>query len=438
MEEAGHRHRGNDPDESRVVFHVDMDAFYAAVEVRDNPALRGLPLVVGADPKGGRGRGVVCTASYEARRFGIRSAMPISQAYRAAPHAVFVRPDFRRYSEASGKVMGILARYADVLEVVGMDEAYLDVTERVRGDGGAPDWDLASSLARSLQAAVKRELGLSCSVGIAPSKSVAKVASDARKPHGVFRLRPHEVMPYLDPLPTGKLHGCGPKTAAALRDEGIRTIGELARMPKADLERRFGAHGLWLHRVANADDPRPVDGERGQRKSRGNETTFPRDEPDPEEVARVAARLLDELLDEQGRRDGRAFATLAVKVRYSGFATVTRSRTLDHPILAGDPLAAATAHAAIQAILAPLLDGRAVRLVGVRLSGFLDVGGQRGLSAFGLAWAGLQAPLLRITHMATARFPHAFNPGGLAWTSLASFAAPSAFPMAGNVPGIKI
>src|ERR1041385_2540301 len=177
--------------DGRIVFHVDMDAFYAGVEKRDRPELRQAPLIIGADPRGGQGRGVVCTANYAARKFGVRSAMPISQAYRLAPHAVYLRPDFAKYGPASEAVMQVLERYADIFEQVGMDEAYLDVTAKC-----GSDWDLARSLALSLQAAVKRETGLSCSVGIAPSKAVAKVASDRRKPHGVTRVRPDEVQAF--------------------------------------------------------------------------------------------------------------------------------------------------------------------------------------------------------------------------------------------------
>jgi DNA polymerase IV (archaeal DinB-like DNA polymerase) len=386
--------------EGRVILHVDMDAFYAAVEARDSPTLRGRPLVIGADPKGGRGRGVVCTASYEARKYGIRSAMPISQAYRAAPHAVFLRPDFKKYVAESRKVMDILARYADALEVVGLDEAYLDVTERVGGD-----WDLALSLALSLQAAVRRELALSCSVGIAPSKSVAKVASDAKKPHGAFRLRPHEVTAYLHPLPTGKLHGCGPKTSEALRARGIHTVGQLARADPENLT-DLGSHGAWLQDLANGFDPRAVDPDRGERKSRGNESTFERDESDPIRVREVAAQLLQELLD---GRDRRAFATLTVKIRYRDFTTYTRSLTLDHPILPLDSKAHEAAHGVLANLLTPLL-GRAVRLVGVRLSGFQE-GAQRILPAYGVPWS--SAP----------RIPSATHTThGLQWTRLSAFA----------------
>jgi len=415
-----------DPAE-RVVLHVDMDAFYAGVEVRDNPALRGVPLVVGADPRGGKGRGVVCTASYEARKFGIKSAMPISQAWRAAPHATFVRPDFKRYVAESRKVMAILARYADQLEVAGLDEAYLDVTERVRGADGTVDWDLARSLGRSLQAAVTRELRLSCSVGIAPNKSCAKVASDARKPHGVFRIRTDEVAAYLEPRPVRVLHGCGPKTAAALAEEGIHTCGDLVRAPADRLAARFGVHGAWLQRVAAGDDPRPVDGDRGERKTRGSETTFFQDERDPAAVRAVADGLLDELLGDM-RRDGRAFATLTVKVRYAGFETLTRARTMERPMAADDPLAAPAARATVHALLAPLLGGKAVRLVGVRLSGFSEREGQTALHAFGIGWAGVANPLLHgavpLSAAPRQRLPAgAFDPGGLRWTNLDGFAA---------------
>jgi len=266
------------PARDRIVLHVDMDAFYAAVEARDDPRLRGVPLVVGADPQGGAGRGVVCTADYVARRYGIHSAMPISKAYEACPHAAFLRPDFPRYKVASRRVMDVLERYADVLEVVGMDEAYLDVTDACGG------WDHAAAFARSLQAAVRRATGLSCSVGAAPTKSAAKVASDRRKPHGVTVVPPEALAEFLDPLPVRLVNGCGPKTAARLAEWDIRAVGELAAADPAWLEERFGAHGRWLHRIANGDDPRPVIEDRGPPKSRGNERTFLRDERHPAHV----------------------------------------------------------------------------------------------------------------------------------------------------------
>jgi DNA polymerase IV (DinB-like DNA polymerase) len=391
-----------------------MDAFYASVEMRDDPSLKGLPLVIGADPRGGKGRGVVCTASYEARKFGVRSAMPISQAWRLAPHATYIRPDFSKYGPASEAVMQVLERYADVLEQVGLDEAYLDVTQRTGGD-----WDLARSLALSLQAAVKRETGLSCSVGVAPCKAVAKVATDQRKPHGVTLVRPERVQVFLAPLPVRVLNGCGPKTAQALREEGLVTVGDLAAESRESMEQRFGSHGGWLWRIAQGDDPRRVEGTHGLRKSRGNETTFFTDLKDLEKVLRAAAELLEETLDHHDRRDRRAFSTLTVKVRYAGFVTLTRAKTVDVPFETERSDTVARAWATAKALLLPLLDGRPVRLVGVRLSGFAEPTGQQALDAFG---ARLPDPVAKpVVALRPTKPWGAFDPGGLR-TSIASFA----------------
>ncbi len=405
---------------TRILFHLDMDAFYASVEVRDNPSLKGLPLVVGADPQNGRGRGVVCTASYEARAFGIRSAMPISEAWRRAPHATYIRPDFRKYGPASHAVMEVLERYADILEVVGMDEAYLDVTERCHADPEVPPWEAALNLARSLQAAVKRVTGLSCSIGVASSKSVAKVASDRRKPHGITRVRPEEVAAFLEPLAPAKLNGCGPKTASALRELGVTTIGDLARLGEAALTAQFGSHGAWLHHVANGRDDRPVVADHGARKSRGNETTFGRDQRDAGRILATAHGLLDEILTDQGERDGRAFSTLTVKLRYGDFTTLTRAFTIPAPLKAGQDASADLARRVVADLLGPLLDGRSVRLVGVRLSGFQEATGQQALTAYG--FAGLARARLHVAGLARARVASgAFNPGGLRWTTLGSW-----------------
>jgi DNA polymerase IV (DinB-like DNA polymerase) len=402
---------GAGPAGGRIVFHVDMDAFYASVEVRDDPSLKGRPLVIGADPRGGSGRGVVCTASYEARKFGVRSAMPISQAWRLAPHAVYRRPDFSKYGPASDQVMQVLEGYADVLEVVGLDEAYLDVTQRTGGD-----WDLARSLAHSLQAAVRRQTGLSCSVGIAPNKAVAKVATDQRKPHGVTPVRPEDVRSFLAPLPVRVLSGCGPKTTQALREEGLLTCGDVAGETRDRMERRLGSHGAWLWHLSQGDDPRGVVADHGPRKSRSNETTFARDVAEPERILRAAADLLEETLDHHDRRDGRAFATLTVKLRYEDFTTVTRARTEEVPFETRRGDMPARAWAVARALLEPLLDGRPVRLVGVRLSGFLEATGQQALDAYG---AGLPVPVVRLKPARPDKPWGAFDPGGLRQLALA-------------------
>ncbi len=375
----------------RIILHVDMDAFYASVEALEQPELRHHPLVIGSDPKGGRGRGVVSTANYAARRFGIHSAMPIGKAWQLCPEAVFLRPSFSKYKPASQDVMDVLREYADVLEVVGMDEAYLDITHRVVGA-----WSRVPSFCRSLQAAVKRATGLSCSIGAAPTKSVAKIASDFRKPHGTTIVPPHRVATFLDPLPVGKINGCGPKLTAALGENGYRTIGDVARADAEYLGARHGKHGQWVWQVANGHDARPVQSSRGPAKSRGNERTYARDVRDPEVVRDSARQLLEGLL-ERGAK-ARAFSTLTVKVRYHDFTTLTRSHTLSIPLSPTAPESRDMAAATVDALLAPLLDGRSIRLVGVRLSGFTDGPGQRSLGAFiqehraGASWS---APPIR-------------------------------------------
>lgn len=356
----------------KMIFHVDMDAFYAAVEMRENPAYRHVPLIIGGDPKGGKGRGVASTANYEARKYGIRSAMPIGAAYQACPHGVFIRPDFQKYKPASQEVMGILAEYADVLQVVGMDEAYLDVTQRT---GGC--YQQAMNLARSLQAAVGR-IGLSCSIGIGPNKSIAKIGSDYRKPHGITMVTQEEAVAFLRPLRVGLINGCGPKMAKSLAGKGIETIGELAAADPESLQAWHGKHGRWLWNVANGRDDRLVSASRGPAKSRGNETTFGRNKSSPGDVMAAARRLLEEIL---GQKHLQAFSTMTVKIRYQDFRTLTRSHTLSVPLLPGHAHTSELAMATMESLLDPLLKGE-MRLVGVRLSGFQDKGGQQTLHEF--------------------------------------------------------
>ncbi len=362
-----------------------MDAFYASVEALDQPQLAHVPLVIGADPQGGRGRGVVSTANYAARRYGIGSAMPISEAYRRCPTAVFMRPSFRKYKQASRHVMEVLAGYADVLQVVGLDEAYLDITAASQGS-----FDRARGIARSLQAAVKRATGLSCSVGIAPNKSVAKVASDHRKPHGVTCVRPEDVTAFLAPLPVRALNGCGPRSVQRLAEIGIASVGDLAASDLTALEARFGSHGRWLYDVANGRDPRAVVAERGPPKSMGNERTFAQDEFDPAEVEATASGLLDGLLDNI-QRHGLAFSTLSVKLRYGDFSTLTRAHTSPAPMDGGDAGSRTVIQTRLEGLLRPLLDGRPIRLVGVRLQA-LGPCRQRSLTGYGVT---PQAPVRR-------------------------------------------
>ena len=332
-----------------------MDAFYAAVEMRDAPELRNQPVVIGANPQGGHGRGVVSTANYLARSFGIRSAMPISQAYALCPHAVFITPRFHAYKEASEKVMAVLVRYAGAIEVVGMDEAYLGMSHL--------SWQESRSVARSLQAAVRRVTGLSCSIGIAPTKSIAKVASDFRKPHGVTVVTPDQVGPFLAPLPVRALNGCGPKTAARLVEEAILTIQDLRDTPRPRMAAMLGSQGEWLWDVAHGLDPRQVEPRSG-RKSLGAERTFARD-VEAGAAMDSAHTCLEELLSNIAK-DGGSFSTLTVKLRTRGFVTKTRAHTW--PVALG-PQSAPVLAAAVCSLLAEILPDEPIRLVGVRLSG---------------------------------------------------------------------
>ena len=229
-----------------------MDAFFAAVEVRDRPELVGLPVIVGADPRGGRGRGVVSTASYEARRFGVGSAMPISEAWRRCPQGVYLPPDIERYARESEKVMDILGRVTDLVEPVSIDEAFLDVTGSARALGSG------ETIARKLKQAIRDETALTASVGVAASKLVAKVASDVHKPDGLTVVAPGTEAAFLAPLPIRRLWGVGPKLEASLAKLGITTIGELAALDPARLERRVGTHGHDLQRLARGEDEREV------------------------------------------------------------------------------------------------------------------------------------------------------------------------------------
>ncbi|MEM4389177.1 MAG: DNA polymerase IV [Candidatus Micrarchaeia archaeon] len=356
----------------RVILHVDLDAFFAACEERDRPEIRGKPVVVGADPKGGRGRGVVATCNYAARARGIRSAMPISLAYKLCPECVFLRPNFELYVTTSERIMKILRAYADKMEVVGIDEAFLDVSGR---SGGS--FEEAEKLARKIKMEIYAKERLTCSIGVAPNKLVAKIASDFRKPDGLTVVKPHEVTKFLAPLPVRKLWGVGPKTEERLREMGISTIGELAAFDVVRLAEEFGSVGTWLHRAANGIDDSEVV-EEWEVKSIGRERTFEKDTLD-ERVIRPAVEELCGDVAERVVQEGVFFKTVGVKVRFTGFHTVTRAKSLPHPSQSAEAL-----RKTVQELLRPFLSGpNKIRLIGVRVTGLLRVGGQRKLEEFG-------------------------------------------------------
>ncbi|MFQ5881439.1 MAG: DNA polymerase IV [Candidatus Methylomirabilales bacterium] len=341
---------------TRGIIHVDMDAFYASVEQRDHPAYRGQPVIVGADPQAGKGRGVVAACSYEVRAFGVRSAIPISTAYRLCPRAVFLPVRMERYEEVSHRIFQIFRRYTDLVEPLSIDEAFLDVSGSTRLFGEP------AAIGRRIKAEIWREEGLTASVGMGPNKFVAKIASDLEKPDGFVVVRPEEVESFLQDLPIAYLWGVGEKTAARLKGLGLKTIGELARWPVGELSRRLGVAGIHLHRLSHGVDDRPVIPEEAA-KSMGAETTFSVDTADLRQMRQTLLGLA-ERVSARLRREGYAGATVTLKLRYADFTTLTRSLTLPEPTALTEEIYQ-TALALFQRIP---LDRRGVRLLGIVIS----------------------------------------------------------------------
>ncbi|MGE0482685.1 MAG: DNA polymerase IV [Gammaproteobacteria bacterium] len=348
------------PDEGaaapRKVVHVDMDAFYASVEQRDDPALRGRPVVVAWRGK----RSVVCAASYEARTFGIHSAMPALRAERLCPDAVFVPPDFTRYREVSRQVRAIFARYTDLIQPLSLDEAYLDVTVN------KPGLPTATRVAQAIRADIKAETDLNASAGVAPNKFLAKIASDWRKPNGLFVIQPHEVLDFLEPLPVRKLPGVGKATQGALEALGITTVAELRARPREELVARFGKFGRRLHDLARGIDDNPVYAEL-ERKSLSAETTFEDDRPLDtlgEVVAELAPKVWRAL-----EREVREPQTVYLKLKTAEFRNLTRSHTPPAPPASAGELEA-IARGLLERVQLPA--ATRYRLLGVGLSNFRD------------------------------------------------------------------
>jgi DNA polymerase IV len=309
---------------SRTILHVDMDAFYAAVEMRDHPELRGKPVIVGSDPKEGKGRGIVSTCSYEARKFGVHSAQPISQAWKLCPHGIYVRPDMEKYARVSGRVMDIFLDFTDMLEQVSIDEAFLDVTgsERIFGSG--------KEIAEKIKRRIREELQLTASVGVAQNKFIAKVASDLKKPDGLVVVAPGGEKEFLSPLSISRLWGVGPKTEAKLKGFGLEKIGQLAALNHSELAAWFGKSGAHLWQLAQGIDDRPVLPEEGF-KSIGHENTFEKDTADIK-LLESTLLALTEKTAHRLRMQGVCARTIAVKFREADFSTFTRRTTVATPV----------------------------------------------------------------------------------------------------------
>jgi DNA polymerase-4 len=307
-------------DKPRTIVHLDLDAFYAAVEVLENPELKDKPLLIGGRPEE---RGVVATASYAARRFGVHSAMPMSRALALCPEAIVLPPRHGLYRDFSRRVMGILDQFTPLVEQVSIDEAYLDLTEQVE------NWEAGLETARRLQARVREDVELSASLGVATNKLVAKVASDRDKPGGLTVVRPGEEAAFLAPLPVRVLWGVGPVTADSLAEMGVTTVGELARLSEEELGARFGRNGVDMARRAQGIDNRPVATEH-EIKSVSQETTFSRDLSDPKALRRQLWRL-SQGVARRLQRSELAAGTVAIKLRYGDFTTLTRQMRLAVP-----------------------------------------------------------------------------------------------------------
>ena len=339
---------------TRKIIHVDMDAFYASVEQRDDPALQGRPVAVGYAAK----RGVVAAASYEARAFGVRSAMPSSTALRKCPDLVFVPPRFEIYRAVSRQIHSIFADYTALIEPLSLDEAYLDVTENLRGIS------TAAATAAEIRARIFDETGLTASAGISYNKFLAKLASDRRKPNGQFVVTPAMGAAFVEVLPVGKFHGVGPVTADRMNRLGIFTGADLRRQSLPFLQHHFGKAGPWYHAIANGEDDRPVVPDRPRRSS-GSETTFSNDLTDPADIEAGVQAMADEVWAwcEKARAFGR---TVTVKIKYADFQQVTRSRTLPATVTSQETLRDVSI-GLVRTVFPP---AKGIRLVGVTLSSF--------------------------------------------------------------------
>jgi DNA polymerase-4 len=341
---------------TRRVVHVDMDAFYAAVEQLDHPELRGRPVIVGADPKAGRGRGVVSTASYEARIFGVHSALPISQAYRLCPQAIYLPVRMARYQEISERILAIFQRYTDVVEPVSIDEAFLDLSASTQLFGPVED------IARRIKHEILQQERLIASVGVAPNKFLAKLASDLSKPDGFLVLQASDVEAFLQDLPVSRLWGVGKKTTRQLEALGLRTIGQVAQWPQVQLTKQFGSLGTHIWQLAHGLDDRPVSPHR-RPKSIGAETTFSEDTEDREALGRTLLELAEKV-GQRLRAHGYMAAKVTLKYRDAEFVTLSRTQALTEPTAVAIDLY----HAASRLLSRMPSTMRKVRLLGIAAS----------------------------------------------------------------------
>lgn len=340
----------------QIIAHLDMDSFYASVEVRDDPSLSGKPVVIGSDPMDGKGRGVVSTCSYEARRYGIHSGMPISHAWRLCPHAVYIRPS-GKYAAVSENIMDIIHEYTEEIEQVSIDEAYIDLTS-------LGSWKAAEYMAMTLKNVIKGRENLTCSIGLGPSRTYAKIASDLRKPDGLVILFPGEIEQSLSPLPVSVIPGVGKKSVTALEARGISVIRDLAALEIQQLQDLFGSKAVRIVEIITGRDREGLK-KQAPRQSIGRETTFSEDTVDHTQISETFISLARSLQHHLLSRNIR-FRTVGIRIRYTGFITISRAVSLFHPEDDCDIMI----HHSL-ALFDEIWDGRPVRLVGIRLSGLV-------------------------------------------------------------------
>jgi len=354
-------------EKKRIIFHIDMDHFFTAVEEREHPEYKGKPVIVGANPKEGKGRGVVSTCNYEARKFGVRSGMPISRAWKLCPQAIYLPVNYELYVKVSNEIMDTLREYSEKFEQWGIDEAFLDVTSK------AKDYAEAEALARLIKKEICEREKLTCSIGIGPNKLVAKIASDIQKPDGLTIVRENETEKFLAPLPVRKLLWVGRKTEQKLETLGIKTIGDLSHYDPTVLAENFGIMGTQIYLMAHGIDKSEVE-ERGEIKSISRDITFEEDTSDFNLIINTLDKLSEEICND-ALRQNLYFKTVTIKVRYENFETHTHSRTL--PLITNRLQdLRKTAKELIQNYLR--LD-RKVRLIGLRVSNFASTEKQKTL-----------------------------------------------------------
>ncbi|MGD0336023.1 MAG: DNA polymerase IV [Candidatus Omnitrophota bacterium] len=343
-------------EKERYIVHVDMDAFFASVEQRDNPTYLGKPVIVGSDPKSGHGRGVVSTCSYEARKWGVHSAMPISIAYRQCPSAIFLPVDMEKYSRVSSQIFEILGYFTPCVEQVSIDEAFLDMSDTYSLFGSPLD------ACRAIKDRIKKEAGLTASVGLAPTKMAAKIASGLSKPDGLLEVKKEKVLSFLHPLDVEKLWGVGKKTKTLLNGFGIITIGDLAKRSRKELKGLLGKNGEWLWEMSQGIDTSEVSTER-EVKSISNEITFEKDTADTKLILAELSYLCEQVSDRL-RAESFKCRTVTLKIRFENFETHTRSLTLDEQTNFAEALIKTVRELFSEFSAAE----RKVRLVGVRAS----------------------------------------------------------------------